>query len=330
MSGVDNARQQNNRAMTKDTIDSAGDLSGGQFPRRLFEDFFQELQEQSTLLNRVRTVALDYHQQAIPQIGVGERLMQEVSEGGSVEDNFETASTGQVDIDVKKTVIPWELTNEAVEDTVDDVADILLNKFQQQFAADAQELGVAGHESSPGTYFSGDDSFFGINDGWLAIAEGQDSSSRLDGNSSMPSYDHGAGGVNTTLFDETILSIEQKYLRDEQMEPVFMTSRKNVQRYKSFLSDKESGLGDAILMGNNELTPFDFDIIGVFGFPDDKGLFTAPENLIWALRRDVEIDVVENSDETLERDLLARYALRARHDYQIESLDAGVVMTNIR
>jgi hypothetical protein len=327
---ANNARRQNQRAMQKDTIDSEGDLSGGQFPRRLFDEFFQQVQEQATLLNRIRTVDLEYEQQAIPQIGVGERLMQEVNEGGSVEDDFETASTGQVDIDVKKTVIPWEITNESVEDTVGDVAEVLLEKFQQQFAADAQELGIAGHESSPGTYFSGADSFFGINDGWLAVAEGQDSSNRVDGNSSMTSYDHAAGGVNTTLFDETILSIDQKFLRDEQMQPVFLTSRKNVQRYKGFLTDKESGLGDAVLLGERDLMPFDFDIIGVHGMPDTKGLFTAPENLIWALRRDVEIDVLEHSDETLERDLFARYALRARHDYQIENLNAGVVMTNIR
>jgi len=68
----------------------------------------------------------------------------------------------------------------------------------------------------------------------------------------------------------------------------------------------------------------------VFGMPDDIGMFTPPENLVWGLRRDVEMDVLENSDETLERDLLARYALRARHDYQIENLQAGVVMKNIR
>jgi hypothetical protein len=326
---VENGREANRRAMQKDTIDSSGDLSGGQFPRRLFDEFFQQVQEEATLLDRIRTVALDFHQQAIPQIGVGERLMREVGENESVEDDFATANTGQVDLDVKKTVIPFELTQESVEDTVDDVADILLDKFQRQFAADAQELGVAGHESSPGTYFSGADNFFGINDGWLAIAEGNGSSSRIDSNSSMTSYDHGSGGVNTTLFDETILNLGAKYRRDG-IDPVFITSRDNVQRYKGFLTDKESGLGDAVLMGDMDLTPFDYDIVGVHGMPDDKGLFTPPENLIWALRRDVEIDVVENSDQTLERDLFARYALRARHDYQIEDLDAGVVMTDIR
>jgi hypothetical protein len=314
--------------MQKDTIDSSGDLSGGQFPRRLFEEFFQQVQEEAMLLDQIRTVALDFNQQAIPQIGVGERLMQEVSEGDSVEDNFETASTGQVDLDVKKTVIPYELTAESVEDTVDDVADILLDKFQRQFAADAQELGVAGHEGSPGTYFSGADSFFGINDGWLAIAQGQGSSSRVDSNSSMTEYDHGSGGVNTTLFDETILNLAPKYRRDG-VDPVFLMNRDNVQRYKSFLTDKESGLGDAVLLGDRELTPFDYDVIGIHGMPDTHALFTPPENLIWALRRDVEIDVVENSDETLERDLFARYALRARHDYQIEDLDAGVVVKNV-
>jgi len=325
---VNGARETNKRAMQKDTIDRDGDLSGGELPRSLFDQFFQQVQEQAELLSRIRTVDLGRHQEAIPQIGIGERLMREVSPGESVEDDFVGANTGAVELDVKKTVVPYELEQEAVEDTVDDVADILLSKFEQQFAADAQELGVAGHEASPGTYFSGDDNFFGINDGWLAIAEGQDTaSSRIDGNSSMTAYDHGAGGVNTTLFDETILNIGQKYLRTD---PIFLTSRKNVQRYKSHLTNKESNLGDAVLMGNSELTPFDYDILGVFGMPDDKGLFTAPENLIWALRRDVEIDVVENSDQTLERDLFARYALRARHDYQIEDLDAGVLMTNIR
>jgi hypothetical protein len=326
---VNNARQDNRRAMQKDTIDSSGDLSGGQFPRRLFEEFFQQVQEEARLLDQIRTVALDFNQQAIPQIGVGERLMQQVDEGESVEDNFETASTGQVDIDVEKTVIPYELTQESVEDTVDDVADILLDKFQRQFAADAQELGIAGDESSPGTYFSGADSFFNINDGWLAIAQGDGSSSRVDGNSSMTEYDHGAGGVNTTLFDETILNLAAKYRRDG-VDPIFLMNRDNVQRYKRFLTDKESGLGDAVLMGDMDLTPFDYDVIGVHGMPDTHALFTPPENLIWALRRDVEIDVVENSDETLERDLFARYALRARHDYQIEDLDAGVVVKNIR
>jgi hypothetical protein len=283
------------------------------------------------LLDQVRTVALDYHQQAIPQIGVGERLMQEVGEGDSVEDNFETASTGQVDLDVKKTVIPYELTQESVEDTVDDVADILLDKFQRQFAADAQELGIAGDQDTPANYIAGANSFFGINDGWLAIAQGNgpSSGSRVDGNSSMTEYDHGSGGVNTVLFDETILNLDAKYRRDG-IDPVFLMNRDNLQRYKGFLTDKESGLGDAVLMGNSEMTPFDYDVLGVHGMPDDHAIFTPPENLIWALRRDVEIDVVENSDETLERDLFARYALRARHDYQIEDLDAGVVVKNIR
>jgi hypothetical protein len=85
-----------------------------------------------------------------------------------------------------------------------------------------------------------------------------------------------------------------------------------------------------MLRADADINPFGYDIMGVHGMPEDKGLFTPTENLIWALRRDVEIDVVQNSDETLERDLHARYALRARHDYQIEDLDAGVVMTNIR
>jgi len=331
MSGVEQTRQKNQRTMQKDTVTVGSDLSGGELPRDLFDQFYQELQENAELLDRVRTVPLERRQMAIPKIGVGERLMRSQSEnnggGGLTSPEFNDANTGAIELDVEKTVIPWELTNESIEDTVDDVASILLNKFQQQFAADAQELGIAGHEGTPSTYYTGDDAFFGINDGWLAIASGEDTSStRLNG-STMPTYDHQSGGVNTTMFNETILGLGQKYLRTD---PIFITNRKTLQEYKAFLTDKESGLGDAVLMGNSELTPFDYDVLGVHGMPEDTALFTAPENLIWALRRDMEIEVVDNSDETLERDLFARYALRARHDYQIEDLQAGVLIQNIK
>lgn len=302
----------------KESIDTTA-LGGAVMPRDLFDEFYQRVQEESILLDQVRTVTLDGEQEAIPKIGVGERLMRQVDEGESVEDHFVTADTGAVELEPEKTVIPWELTNEAVEDTVDDVADIVLDKFETQFAADAQELGIIGDDGDA-------DPFVGIKDGWLKILTEDTGDDRLGGATS-PQYDHGGGGVNTALFDEVIQTMEQKYLRTD---PAFIMSRRNVQEYKNFLTDRETGLGDSVLFGDNDLTPFGYDVVGVHGMPDNEAIFTNPENLIWALRRDVEIDVLEKSDETLRRDLYARYAMRARHDYQVEDLQAAVHIDDIQ
>jgi len=64
-------------------------------------------------------------------------------------------------------------------------------------------------------------------------------------------------------------------------------------------------------------------------FPENEALFTAPENLIWGLHRDVELDVLDESDEVFEQDLFAKYAIRARHDYQVEDENAVVRIEGI-
>jgi len=189
---------------------------------------------------------------------------------------------------------------------------------------DAADLAANGDESIADA--EPDSGFIGINNGFLAIAGGADSASDRLGGNTMPTYDHAGGGVNTTLFNEAALTIEQKYLRTD---PVFITSRRNVQRYYNSLTDRNDGLGVAVLQGDQDVSPFGYDIVGLTSFPDDQAMFTNPNNLVWGLRRDVEIDVLEESDDIQERDLFAKYHLRARHDYQIEDLQAGVLVKNV-
>jgi len=319
-----NAREANRNSMEQLEKNDTGNLSGGVLPRDLFDEFYQRVQEEAELLNIIRTETLSRQQEAIPKIGVGERIMREQSEGQAPPGGTNDAVPGAVDLDPVKTTIPYELTSEAVEDTVDDVVDVLLSKYEQQFAVDAADLAANGDESIADA--EPDSEFIGINNGFLAIAGGADSASDRLGGNTMPTYDHAGGGVNTTLFNEAALTIEQKYLRTD---PVFLTSRRNVQRYYNSLTDREDGLGVAVLQGDQDVSPFGYDIVGLTSFPDDQALFTNPDNLVWGLRRDVEIDVLEESDDIQERDLFAKYHLRARHDYQIEDLQAGVLVNNV-
>lgn len=330
---MSNARKSNRDEldrMEKDTVDTVS-LEGGVLPRDLFDEFYEEVQAESELLDLVRTVDMPRKEMSIPQIGVGERVLRKQTEGASA-GSFEDAVSGSVTLDAtnNKTVIPYELTQETVEDVVtgEDVAELILSHFETQFGTDVQDLALNGDTSSG-------DAFLSIIDGWIAIAEsgrGVTAGNRLSDDGQFAQYDHSdsnsnAQPVNTEMFSDTIQTLEEKYRDPENM--VFMMSKSNVQEYSRQLSDREDGLGVAVLQGSNELTPFEYDIVGISNFPQDRVMLTNPNNLVWGLHRDVEVDVVDNSDETLERDLFARYALRARWALNIEDLDAGVLVTGV-
>ena len=307
------SREENTDAMK--AIDTTNDLNGGVLPADLFDEFFEEVQNQTAVLDRVRTVDLPRQKMDIPKIGVGERLMQAQSERTSNAED-DSVSTDTVSLDTVKTAIYWSLPREAVEDTVDDVPDVVLGQMEQQFAVDAEDLAANGDESLSG--------FEAINDGWFTIAADRGS----------PVYYHDDAGdgtgtnqpVNTAMFDGAIRTLDSKYLRTE---PVFMVNTKHIQQYFGELESRNDGIGVAVLQGDTDVNPFGYDIVGSPVFPENEALLTTPENLIWGLHRDVEVDVLTDSDEIHEQDLFAKYAIRARHDYEIEDENAVVRIEGI-
>lgn len=315
--------------ITKDEI-GTGDLAGGELPRDLFDEFVERVQKEATLLDLVRTVEMPRKEMAIPKVGVGRQLLSEQTEGESP-GAFEDAVSGAVELDAsRKTVIPYELTQESVEDIVggEEVADIILSHFEQQFAVDVQNLLINGDTDAASAFFS-------ILDGYLEIARGADSESDRIGSpatdagevDSMPELDQAGAGIDTQLFNDAIQTLEERYRDPTSM--VFMMSETQHQEYLNTLEDREDGLGPQILQGDDSVSPFGYDIQPVPDFPDDTILLTDPDNLVYGIHRDVEVDVIDESDEVLERDLFARYALRARWDAQIEDLQAGVIVENV-
>jgi len=139
------ARNDNERDLEK-AIGTGDELSGGVFPRDLFDEFFEEVQNQTAVLDRVRTEDLPREKMTIPKIGVGERLMRKSGERTGTDEDDSTSTDG-VEMDAVKTEVGWSLPQEAVEDVVDDVPDIVMGKMEQQFAVDAEDLGANGDES---------------------------------------------------------------------------------------------------------------------------------------------------------------------------------------
>lgn len=301
-------------ALKQITTTDLGD--GGTLPREMFDEFFTEVQDESAVLNRVRTVPVGRSKTRIPKIGVGERLRT-----GQAENTSQTESgvnTDFVDIDCEKGSIYWSLTRETVEENPEreQLANTVMALMSQQWSVDTEDLGINGDASSTG--------FVAQNDGWITIATSRGS----------PVYHHddlgdGTGTpqpINTAMFHETIQTVDSKYLRAN---PVFVLNTKQVQEYANNLSDRQDGFGATVLMGDSELTPFDHTLVGSAMVPEGQALFTPAQNLIYALRYDLRVEVLNESDEVFDNDLFAKYKIVGKDDFEIEDENAVVRVDGI-
>ena len=306
-----------NRRVLKDAMDASTLDTGGALNRQQFDEFFQEVQDQTQLLDRVRTVQLDGPEQQIDTIGVGERILRSATEGS--EGSLVDVSTGTIDIDVEEVEVPFTISRRMVEDNIEgeNVTDVILDLFGTQFAVDSEDLGSIGGD--PEDDLTGDDATFaGINDGWLELA--------IDAGRDV--VDNEGDGVVPDLFSSMLDELHPKYKRGDR-ELIFLISHSNIQAYKDHLADRETGIGDAMLMTGDEPTPFGYELVDPVGWPDEFVMLTQPENLVWAMHRDTDLDITtEGSKKVLER-LWGIGNFTSRTDYQIEDTDGVVVAENV-
>lgn len=301
------------RKSNEEAIEKFGttDVSGGVMPRDLFEDWYQQVQDTARLMSMVRTEVLPRPKMEIARIGVGERMRRGAAEGTGNAGNASISTSG-VQIDAEKGTLAWDLNREAVEDTIGQVDEIVLDKMSRQWAVDTQDLALNGDASST-------DNFLNQNDGWLTL---------LDADTDTNTYDHAGGAIDTSLFHETRAALPNKYKRNETTDPVFMMNLSDLESYEFDLTQREDPLGAAVLFSDQDINPFNYDIFGFSGIPQGEAVFTHPQNLIYAIWRETEVEVLDATDKTAEQDLFARYFLRTRDDFQVEEANAAVRVTN--
>jgi hypothetical protein len=311
---ISSTRTQNEKAIEK--LDTS-DMAGGVLPRDLFEEWYQKVVDSATMLEGARTEDLPRPQMDLPRISVGERMRRGSTEN-SGDDGDGEVNTDAVSLDVEKGTLAYDLSRESVDDTLDNVDEIVLDMLARQFAVDTQDLGINGDESDA-------DAFLSQNDGWLKI---------LSNSTDTATYDHtdangNAQPINTSLFNEMIQAMPNKYLRSDRFEPVFYANENKVQQYRMALTEREDPLGSAVIFGDEDITPFSYRVEGVAAWPEDQIVFTHPQNFVYGLYDEVEIRVLTETDKVAENDLFARYFMRIRDDFAIEDEEAAVHGTGI-
>lgn len=332
---MSNARQENKNSLQKDI--NLTSLNGVQLPRDLFDRFVERQQEAADLLEDVRVETLPRKEMGVPQIGVPELSGGTRDEEGNRTETSD-AETGAVEFNTTDQFyyIKYDLKKEAVDNTysAEEIADIILSHFERAWGNDVQNIAINAGRSGSGLPTELNDTFTG----WIAIAEGNDTASdrigtgEEDDASTMPSYDHSDSngdpvGVNSELFNALIQTVPERY-RDPDSQ-VILTSKSQVQQYHYELTGREDGLGAAVLMGDRDVTPFKYDIRGVSYWPDDVMMLIDPEQLVYGLYEEMEIEQQTETDKTMDEALHSRNLIEGQFDFQIEELQSGALATNI-
>ena len=306
-----------NSQVIKDITTQSFD-EGGLLNRQQFATFYQEVQDSAQLLDRARFEPLSGPEYQIDRLGIGEFNLRAVGEGDRAD--LRDIETGQIPIDVVKTSLPWELTRETIEDTLEyeNTAEIILSKFTQAFGFETEYLAWQGDTDLEAADEPDEPlDFITINDGWFKVAEERNS----------PTVD----GTGTTLDDGVLFDatyeMEDVYLRAS--DPLFIAHPKQVIAYRQALSDRETNLGDQMLTSADTPTPTGYNIAQSSAVPIDRVMFTDFSNLIYAVHRDMRVSVTTESEAVVMNDLFAQYNITARFDYTIEDEDGVVVIENL-
>jgi hypothetical protein len=336
------ARQENKDALEKDI--GLTELDGFQLPRDVTEEFMTRMQEEVDILSMASEFTLDRLEMDLPMFGVPRLSGSTRDEEGSRTNNS-SAESGAVSFDAtdQSYYILVEPRRDAIKNThysEDQWGQLIIDEFSQRWANDIAVIAIRANaddansniESITGTTDL-DDTF----DGWIAIAEGEDTTSDrigLEGTAggqvdTMPSIDHLDSSIDTELFSDCIQKLDSRFRNTGQYNPVFLTSPNQVQQYYFDLTGREDGLGVAVLQGDNDITPFEYDLIGVPEFPDNYMMFTDPDNLSWGVFENMELDQTQDTDKVHEERLHSRNWLEGQVDFQIRKMQAGVLVENI-
>lgn len=345
-STVDATRQLNREALYDKNI-TISDLDGFQLPVDVTQDFMTRMQKEVPLLDMVSTMTLPRMEWQVPQFGVP-RLSGNTRNEEASRTAGSSASSGEFYFNVtdRNYYILFEPNRDALKNThlgTENFGELIINEFIQRWANDVAIIGARANAASDDlqatysniTTSTLDDTW----NGWIARAEGNqgtledattDSRIGLEGTSStstMPTVDMTSNAIDTEMFNDTINTLDSRF-RDPG-DVVFLMNPDQVQKYAFDLTKREDPLGSAVIFGESEITPFDYDVIGVPEWPASYGMLTNPENLAWGLYENMEFDQTRDSDTVHEDRLHSRNWLEGQFDFQVRNMQGGVLVKNI-
>lgn len=301
----------NNRTLlSKAAVDTATLGTGGKMNPEQSTQFITFMKDYSAFLRFVDFITMQTTRRVLEYGDVSRRNMRKAKEN---EDNPATGkfSTKQRELNAVGVIMPYDITFQFMKENIEkgNINTTLARLFAQQFANDTVDLAFNGDESSS-------DEFLNINNSWVAIGEADPDTHKVD-----------TAGLATkrALFKALLGEVPSKYFQMYQQEDKSLLKilvSHNVNRdYKEELTERNTALGDSLLISGKNVAYDGFEIIPVGFLSDDQQIVTPLKNLAYG----VYGGNIEVYHDVVPRKTRHEYTLLADFDFEIHNPDVMVM-----
>lgn len=287
------------------------DLStnGGLLNTEQNDTFIRNLIDQPTIIRECRTVPMGGPQMEINKIGFGTRILrpavQTIGSRALAEGDRSKPTTSKVELQTKEVIAEVRIPYEVLEDNIEkgDLENTILALIAERAALDLEELIIQGDSASG-------DAYLAMIDGVLKLVTSN-------------VVDAAGATIDATIFNNAVKALPTKYRRNRNLMR-FYSPMDIEQDYRLKLSTRGTSLGDEILTGNAPVPVFGTPLKGVALMPQDKIVYTNPQNIIFGIQRNVRVE-----SEKLISEREVKIVLTARVAVQVEEEPAMVKVINL-
>lgn len=308
--------------------------NGGLLPPLVASNFIRRLIKEPTLLKQARVVEMPRAKYKIPRIQFASRILRKATQSVALtQAQRSKPTTSEIELDAQEVIasvfIPYDVMEEAVEQAnlnltdaqrqanngnvpTDGIRDTIVELIAQRAATDMEELGLLADTTYVNADDADDEDFLSMFDGYLAKA-----------NNDGQVVNHAGASINSDMFKAGMLALPEPYHRNKVAMRHFVSVNQEI-NYRDFLAARATGLGDSMLTGNQPVMAYGVPVNSIEWMPNAKGLFTHPKNLIYGIRRKINME--------FDKDIHARVyeiVLTARIDVEVEEELALVGYQNI-
>lgn len=311
-----------NRELMKKADWAVSDLAsnGGLLNPEQADTFIRKLLIQPTLLKQSRVVTMNAPQRKINKIGFASRILNPATSATALASGSRSKpTTEQIQLNTTEVIAEVHLPYDLIEDNIEQggiqggvvpgdtigggIKDTIMSLIAERAALDLEELALKGDTTSGDPYLA-------LKDGFLKQI-------------STNVVDAGNNTISKAIFKAGVKAMPPQYLRDRAVLNHFI-SVNNETEYRDTLASRETALGDSQFAGVAPVYALGSPVQAVGLMPGANGIFTNPQNFIFGIQRQINIEAA--------KDIQARVfiiVLTARIDFRIEQEDACVKYINI-
>jgi hypothetical protein len=328
-----------------------GNPFGAGLKRDQADRFIDYMWDATVLGQQVRQVRLNANELEIQKIGVGERIIRAAQEAVDTGEN-QGVVFSRISLTTRKIRLDYEISKETLEDNIENggFEDHLARLFASQMGNDLEDLAVNGDKD----YTGAGRGTLNIFDGWRKVllngGNGSQGSPLTEGAAHV--VDAGGSKLNLAVFNRALRAMPRKFMGNRPSLRFYTGSGLISDYLYSIAADTDGTLNATVgaqIINNGAVTvegPAGFSTGNAFGIrvqevpvfdETQNGTYSGagtkdhgdvwlldPRNLIWAVKRDIEIF----KEFKIKKDTY-EYTIYARVGLGVENTDAVVVTTNV-